>query len=373
MVRHLVLSVAAAALLAGSALGNDGFAGVTATGLQFEKTDAVAMQSEDLFIGLDEIRVAYVFKNVSDADVTGVVAFPMPIVAIGTLIHSNFRFTAAKMDAENPLGFTATVDGQPVALTTERRAYRPKAEEPAADPDAPYVSLPASAEYDEPGEDITDYLTSLGIPITFDTVKIAAALDKLPEDKKKELAARQLAELDPTPDTPPELRWNIGWSIGIRHYWTQTFPKGAEVKITHRYQAAPSGGLFYWYDWTKPTKDWTEDPNGDDKKRYCIDDATGAAIKQVLPPVPDSPSTWGGTTFNIDYVLTTANTWKGPIGTFKLTLDKGAPENVLSVCMDGLQKTGPTTFVVEKTNYAPTKDLEVLVVTANPKFPEQAP
>ncbi len=64
-----------------------------------------------------------------------------------------------------------------------------------------------------------------------------------------------------------------------------------------------------------------------------------------------------------DYVLTTANTWSGPIGTFKLTIDKGSPKNVLSLCVDGIKKTGPTTFVVEKKNFTPDADLNLLIVS----------
>ena len=55
LVRPLLAAAAAAALLAGAASANDGFAGITAAGLEFGKTDAVAMVSEDLRIGIDQI------------------------------------------------------------------------------------------------------------------------------------------------------------------------------------------------------------------------------------------------------------------------------------------------------------------------------
>jgi hypothetical protein len=60
---------------------------------------------------------------------------------------------------------------------------------------------------------VTAYLTSLGIPIVFDTAKIFAALDKLPTASVKALADLDLAtkEDDPTDgalpvQTPPGLR-----------------------------------------------------------------------------------------------------------------------------------------------------------------------
>lgn len=367
--RLLLAATAAAALLALPAAANDGFAGMTATGLEFSKTDAIAMQSEDLKIGLDKITVDYVFKNTSDADVSGTVAFPMPVFGPSTFQFSPTQFVAADIDKENPVDFTATVDGQAVAVKAEKRAFEPKPLVENPDPEAPYVPPPASAEYDEPGTDITDYLTSLGIPISYDPEKIMAAIDKLTPAQQKELIDRNLVG-DGRADNIPETRWVVGWTVQTRYYWDQTFKAGAEVKISHSYQTHPSGGLFYWYDWTAPTADWETDPNGEDKKRFCISGETGEAIKAALPADPEQGGSRHGTLYFIQYVLTTAHTWKGPIGAFKLTLDKGDEKNVLSTCMEGLTATGPTSYTVEKTNYSPDKDLEIMVITADPAFKE---
>ncbi len=366
---RLLSAAAALALLAGSAAANDGFAGVTATGLEFQKTDKISMETEDLRIGIYDISVAYTFKNTSNEDVTGTVVFPMPPVSLSTFLFSPTQMTPKDLDAENPLNFTAMVDGKPVAVKTDRRAYLPPPYVEPADPNAPYVPPPAKDEYEAPGEDITDYLTSLGIPIVSDPETVMQALDKLPADKVAELKAKGYAEKD-TSDNGPDMRWMIGWSIGIRHYWDQTFPAGATLKIEHAYKAFPSGGLFYWYNWTKPTEYWDTDPNAGDKKKYCIDDATSAQINKALPEMPDSNGAHGGTSYNIAYILTTAKTWKGPIGKFRLTVDKGSEKNAVSFCMDGVTKTGPTTFTVEKTNFSPDKDLEILIVTADPAFKE---
>ncbi|BCW86990.1 hypothetical protein sos41_01160 [Alphaproteobacteria bacterium SO-S41] len=367
--RLLLAATAAAAILALPAAANDGFAGITATGLEFSKTDDIAMQSEDLKIGIDQISVDYVFKNTSAADVSGTIAFPMPPIAVSLFTFSPTNMKPADLDKENPLDFTATVDGKPVALKTDRRAYAPIPEPEQADPNAPYVPPPASKEYDAPGEDITELLTGMGVPLSLDPETVMAALDKLPADKIKILTDKGLVQKDEEASNGPEMRWLVGWTIGIRHYWDQTFPAGAEMKISHTYKTFPNGGLFYWYDWTKPTKDWDTDPNADDKKKYCIDDATGEAIKETLPA--DADGNRPGSIYNIQYVLTTAHTWKGPIGKFKLTLDKGDAKNTLSVCFDGIAKSGPTTFTAEKDNYTPEKDLEIMVVTAGRGYKEE--
>ena len=63
----------------------------------------------------------------------------------------------------------------------------------------------------------------------------------------------------------------------------------------------------------------------------------------------------------------TGNNWKGPIGRFHLTIDKLKADNILSMCWDGdLRKTGATTFEAERTNFAPPRDIKLLVLSGSP-------
>ena len=62
-------------------------------------------------------------------------------------------------------------------------------------------------------------------------------------------------------------------------------------------------------------------------------------------------------------MLKTANNWKGPIGKFHLTVDKMRPANVLSMCWgNDLKKTGATTFESTRENFAPARDIKILVL-----------
>jgi hypothetical protein len=99
---------------------------------------------------------------------------------------------------------------------------------------------------------------------------------------------------------------------------------------------------------------------------YCIDEGTSRALSKALKTRDQGETYYYGTAWYLDYVLLTANSWAGPIGKFRLTLDKGDPDSVISVCMDGIKKTSPTTFVVEKNDYTPDRDLRVLLVQKNP-------
>ncbi len=65
----------------------------------------------------------------------------------------------------------------------------------------------------------------------------------------------------------------------------------------------------------------------------------------------------------IAFVLTTGANWAGPIKDFSLTVDKGAPDALVSFCGQGVNKTGPTTFETQKTDFTPQRDLNVLILS----------
>ena len=44
-----------------------------------------------------------------------------------------------------------------------------------------------------------------------------------------------------------------------------------------------------------------------------------------------------------------------------LIAGKDKPYNLVSVCMDGVKKIGPTRFEVRKSNFDPTGDIQILV------------
>ena len=340
------LSLVVALLTTTPVLANDGFGGLSATGLTFGQTEAVAMEEEQLFIGLDRVTVDYVFRNITDRDVTGEVIFPLPPVAVWSGYEGMMNLPE---DLSQPdlVGFTATVDGQPVAVTIDRIAV---IEDGWDQPNPP------TKQYDNPGREVTADLERLGIPLTLDVEAAREALLALPEDKRAEVMALGLAEYsegDATQDISPEV-WGY-WSIVTRYHWTQTFPAGKVVRISHSYTNRPPGGLFYWSD---PPEEYQARLAED----YCIDQGTARAIARTLKNPQGEEYGDYGTAYYLSYVLRTANSWAEPIGRFTLTLDKGAPENVISLCAEGVRKTGPTTFVIEKTDYTPDRDLEILVV-----------
>jgi Domain of unknown function (DUF4424) len=188
----------------------------------------------------------------------------------------------------------------------------------------------------------------LGLPLSLNADTVIAALAALTPDQQAEAAALGLAEFSEGYSYPL-------WSIVLRYHWTQTFPAGKVIQISHAYENRSSGGIFGWSHPPEEYQQYTVD-------QYCIDEATSKGLVKALKQNPTDGEAYSmGMSLNIAYVLRTANSWAGPIGRFKLTIDKGDTGNILSLCADGIKKTGPTTFVMEKTNFTPMQDLQILI------------
>lgn len=142
----------------------------------------------------------------------------------------------------------------------------------------------------------------------------------------------------------------------LTYFWTQRFPAGRTIVVEHSYKPA------LW-------QAFAPSPSAEDTARYCIDAGTRKAIGDVARADRDKLYFSNG----LNYILKTARNWSGPIGDFHLTIDKGDARNVLSLCLDGIKKTGPTRFELRKKDFVPDRDLALLFVTARERTPGQPP
>ena len=66
----------------------------------------------------------------------------------------------------------------------------------------------------------------------------------------------------------------------------------------------------------------------------------------------------------VHYILKTGANWNGPIGHFALRIQKDHATDKISVCLDGFRKVDDRTFVLEKTNFVPTQDLQIAFISS---------
>jgi hypothetical protein len=325
----IALAVATAA--AAPAFANDSSAELTTGGLVFVRNDNVEMQSEDLRISAKEIHVRYRFFNKSDKPVTVLVAFPMPEIKVD---EQDQVISVPTEDPVNFLAFTTTVNGQPVVTKVEQRVL-------------------------SAGLDRTQLLRSLGLPLAPHLASTNEALDRLPPEKWDELLRLGIAEIEEY-DAGQGMKKHLAarWGLQTTFYWEQTFAARAETVIEHRYK--PSVGATVQTALGPPEA--AKEPWYDEYKfKYCMDQQFLAAVEGARTAAK-SPF---GAPFGeerIEYILKTGANWSGPIKDFRLVVDKGAADNLVSFCGEDVKKIGDTQFEVKKTDFTPDGNLAILIL-----------
>ncbi|MDP3896924.1 MAG: DUF4424 domain-containing protein [Mesorhizobium sp.] len=332
----LFASTAVCAGIAGVALANDSMAELGAGGLILVHSNVVAMESEDLFISQEAVRVDYVFRNRSDKTVESLVAFPMPDIAGDP--YANVAIP--EPSADNFLGFAATADGKPLSPQLEQKAFALEI-------------------------DVSEDLKRNGIPLFPYAEGMEAALDRLPAATKADWLSRGILIVDTYDDDGTGMKDHLTpiWRLKSTYWWRMAFPAGEPVRVQHSYRPSVGGsvGLAFIED-GKPGGE----AHAQYREKYCLDAAFDRAVQKAIDRTPEGEipftETW------LSYILTTGGNWATNIEKFHLTIDKGDPNALVSFCGEGVKKTGPTTFEIRTENFYPERDLHILIL----KRPEAA-
>jgi hypothetical protein len=323
--RHISL-FGAALLFATAALANDTTASSGAGGLVLQRTDAIDMVSEDLFVSADAIRIRYVFRNRTPRDFDTIVAFPMPDRDLGEEYGGDVGY---------PSGFRTRAAGRPISARLERKAV-------------------------VKGKDYTALLAQLKVPIAPDSINDATkAMDRLAPAQKARLVTLGIAGDEEYDNTGQGMKHHLIplWTVKDNMWWRQRFPAGRDLVIEHNYVPGVGGSVesaiaFKQFRTTSDSRQMIA--------RYCIDHDFLAAVDRLSRKDqtngPGMPDKW------IDYILTTGANWSSPIGSFRLVVDKGKPGNLVSFCEAGVKKISPTRYEVRHANWRPTRDLHVLII-----------
>ena len=327
--KRVLWLVAALCVAPSSALADDSSATLGAGGIVLTKSADIRMASEDLTISPKRVRVRYTFINDSKKAIDTIVAFPLPDV-------DNYEL------AESPVGTTTNTTPNFVGFVLKVNGKRviPHAEEKAI--------------YN--GNDVSLLVRAQGLPLN---IVIGGGYEKL---EKLSLGARAaLLQADLIDGGTPD-PIHAKWTTQTKFWWHQRFPAHKTVTIEHSYQPVTGQTFFSSYALSEPESEarYTKD--------YCLDDATKSAIRAGLAAMKLKSGNDGlFNQYTTDFVLVTANNWKGPIGRFHLTINKLRPKNILSLCWDGdLKKTSTTRFQVTERKFAPQRDIRLLLLETPP-------
>ncbi len=319
------LAAGAAVLLGAPAAANDSAAATGAGGLVLTRNADIDMVSEDLYVSARQVRVRYVFRNRAARPVRLTVAFPMPdrVLAI-----------AEEGDRAWPADFSTRVDGRPVRMAVERRAMAR-------------------------GVDHSALLQRLGIPILpvgeSVSAEVGRALRRLTPDQARRLESLGLVEGFYDPSAAGRREYDPRWTVKETWHWEQLFPAGRDLVVEHRYTPGTGGTVSTAFG----TAELRQNAYMREQIRlYCADAPFLAAAERMVrdPATVNVSEQW------ISYILTTGGNWRSPIADFRLVVDKGRPENLVSFCGQGVRRISPTRFEMRRRNWRPDRDLDILIL-----------
>lgn len=332
---HLLGTLGCAALVlciacASRALANDSSAELSVGGLTFTHNADVSMESEDLTITPESVNVRYQFINQSAKPVTLTVVFPLPDI---DLSDPDANFAMPADDPRNFVGFKTKVNGTPVDFDIRQRAVLGD-------------------------KDVTDSVGAAGLPV----LPIGAQtnrLNELPAQTKERLAQDGLLVPSGTDEKGSQL-YDGGWTVKTSIIRQQTFPPGETVVVEHQYRT--SVGVSFDTVLRKAVRE--KGSMAPEVRRYradyCITDFFLRGIDRRAGA--DDANVAGLQEHRISYVLKTGANWAGPIKQFRLVIDKGRPDRLVSFCADGVKKISPTAFELRIKDFTPTRDLKILLI-----------
>jgi len=329
--RSLLALVSLLALIPRIASANDAAASTAAGGIQLRQEARISMEKELLSISENKITVEYEFLNETDRDIATEIAFPVP--------PYDLNWTDAQ-GSRSIDDFHVWVEGRPLNYRTEAKAMLRGVDESALLLKMG-IDIASFAHFfeDNEGRRGSRDIQRLSLPLQRELIH-AGLIDK--EDKL------------PT------------WTVFKTYHWQETFPARRLLHVRHEY--APVIGF--------------EQLNGVDlrgKGTPRFANVSNACVDLPLQKklVSEIPKTDGVIpTFWIDYILTTANTWKKPIKQFELIVERPQPDGTwrvgrahwdVSFCWDGkVEQPDSNHFVARARNFIPGKDLHVMFFGLGP-------
>lgn len=98
-------------------------------------------------------------------------------------------------------------------------------------------------------------------------------------------------------------------------------------------------------------------------KPYCGTPGTLSQIARLKAQVPTKEESdvalWER---EIQFILTTANNWSGPIRHFHLSVLLDQPDEILVTCMPGLKRTSQTKYDLNLSDFHPTSEINLLIL-----------
>ena len=312
------------------------------------------MAKEVLRLGGPLVVVDYDFRNDSDQDVTTEVAFPVPA-------YENEYPEGASTDVLAFRSFKLWVNEKPVDYQMQAKATL-KDKDVTAELEASHIDIATLGHLEE----VTDAASV--------THQIARDYNHLPKPAREKLVHEGLFE-------PMDRSAIPKWTVHLQYHWTQTFPRHATMHIRHEYKPVVGSQNMSLGDVQAFAKGKPDAPLDKDSEEFysrkilssfCLDDPTLRAMTGRFHSSSDSQDKTDADAQEnyflapqwIDFILTTANTWKQPIEDFTLIIERPkaseGQQELISFCTPGkVEKMDAEHFRVHLSGFVPKGELHI--------------
>ena len=326
--RNLLCVVALLACHATPALANDSTAELAIGGLVLPRDAGISIESQELTIAPDQVTIRYVFLNPGTAPATVTVAFEFPEIDLSEADN----YAIPSDDPANFVAFETKVDGKAVDFKIGQRAVLGE-------------------------KDVSASIRKAGLPLLLIGAQ-QGRIAELPKEARSRLAGEGLL-LPAGTDVKGRQLHSAGWTVKTTATRRQTFPAGQTV-VEHRYRT--SVGMSHDTVLRKGLRD--NAVMAPEVKRYrtsyCIGDDLLRGIDRIAGDA--EANTAGLRERRISYAFAAGANATPPVKDFRLVIDKGRPENLVSFCLDNVKKITPTTFEVRMKDFTPERGLKVLLI-----------
>jgi len=325
----ITMVVCALVMSTSVAISNDTAAELSIGGLQFTHAANVAMESEELKISLERVNVRYQFTSTSSKPVTLTVAFPLPDIDLSE--GESIAFPSN--DPVNFVDFETKIDGSPIKFNIEQRAF-------VGD------------------KDVTPLLNELKIPSLPLGAQQFRSQD-LPEAARGRMVSEGLLMPAGRNERGRPL-YGPAWVVRTSVFREQTFPVGIPVFVEHAYRPSVGGSsdtiLRKGIRQNKAMANEVERY----RREYCVTDEFLQKLDKIAGVGPANNAMIQER--RISYVLKTGANWAGPIKSFRLLIDRGGNDRLVSYCAGKLNPSSTTSLDVSAANFMPDRDIKLLFV-----------
>jgi hypothetical protein len=323
-------ALAVAGLNASAAIASDSSVELSIGGLVFSRSADVSLESQELKISPQMVSIRYRLVNHGAQPVTLTMSFPLPDI---DMADPDVLYAIPGNDPVNFVGFETKVDGQPVKFEMRQQAFLGT-------------------------KDVTATLQAAGLPLMPMGTQ-QTSVDGLAQQARDKLVADGLLMPNGT-DQAGKTLYSGPWTVKTAATRQQVIPPGKAITVEHSYHA--SVGISFDTVLRKAVRESQAMAAEFSryKTEYCIPDGMLRGIDRVAGSSP--ANTVKLQERRISYQMKGAGE-PMPVKDFRMVIDKGRSDYLVSFCVDNVKKISPTAFEFRAKDYTPDRDLKILLIT----------